>query len=51
MNQISIDIDCTWYNTYRNSSVKWHVIYTISKRDLYDDYDENMSPEDIKQVK
>ena len=39
-----MEIDCTWHNTYRNSlfildssSVKWHVIYTISKRDLYDD--------------
>ena len=60
MNQISIDIDCTWYNTYRksyslyildSSSVKWHVICTISKRDSYDDYDEDMSEEDIKQVK
>ena len=41
-----MEIDCTWHNPYRKSyslfilecnSVKWHVIYTISKRDLYDD--------------
>ena len=25
------------------NSVKWHVIYTISKRDLYDDLDEDVS--------
>ena len=46
-------IDCKRHSLYisYSNSVKWHVIYTISKRDLYDDYDENMSPEDIKQVK
>ena len=48
-------IDCkrqsySLYISYSNS-VKWHVIYTISKRDLYDHYDGDMSQKDIKQVK